>query len=77
MEHVTAAWRHYLNEPRPFDFLIAVLFNDGFPDVHSAYQIPLTFVRQFVRKKGNRDVLFAQGPVLTAPGVEDITVKLL
>ena len=29
---------HYLNEPRPFDFLIAVLFNDGFPGVHRAYR---------------------------------------
>jgi len=56
--------------------LLAVLFSDGFPAVHSAYRIPLSVVRQFVRKKGDRDVLFAQGPVLSAPGVEDITAKL-
>jgi hypothetical protein len=67
---------HYMNESRPFDFLIAVLFNDGFPAVHRAYQIPLSIVRQFIRKKRNRDVLLAQGPVLTAFGVEDITAKL-
>jgi hypothetical protein len=61
---------------RSSDFLVAVFFNDGFPAVHCTYQIPLSVVRQFVRKKSNRDVLFAQGPVLTAPGVEDITAKL-
>jgi hypothetical protein len=67
---------HNLNEQRPFDFLIAVIFNDSFPAVHCGYRIPLTVVRQFVRKKNNRDVLFAQGAVLTASGVEDITLKL-
>src|SRR5262249_43999322 len=66
----------YLSEPRPFDFLVAVLFSDGFPAVHRAYRIPLDVVRQFARKKGSRDVRFAQGPVLTAPGVEDITLML-
>lgn len=68
---------HYLNESRPFDVLVAVFFNDGFPAVHCAYTIPLSVVRQFVRKKSNRDVLVAQGPVLNALGVEDITAKLL
>src|SRR6266851_8479900 len=67
---------HYLNEERPFDFLVAVFFNDGFPSVHAAYKIPLSVVRQFVRRKGNRDVLIARGPVLVAPGVEDLTAKL-
>ena len=52
------------------------MFSDGFPGVHAAYQIPLSVVRQFARKKGKRDVLMAQGPVLTAPGVENITAKL-
>src|SRR5215470_1281353 len=64
---------HFLDEPRPFDFLIAVFFSDTFPSVHSAYKIPLPVVRQFVRKKNLRDVLIAKGAVLTAPGVEDIT----
>jgi hypothetical protein len=67
---------HHLNEPSPFDFLIAVLFNDNFPQIHAGYLIPLAVVRQFARKKSNRDVLIARGAVLTAPGVEDITEKL-
>lgn len=67
---------HHLHDGDPFDFLIAVMFSDDFPGVHSAYQIPLSVVRQFARKKGKRDVLMAQGPVLAAPGVENITAKL-
>jgi len=67
---------HHLHDGDPFDFLIAVLFSDGFPCVHAAYKIPLAAVRQFSRKKGKRDVLMAQGPVLTAPGVENITALL-
>jgi hypothetical protein len=53
-----------------------VLFNDGFPKVHAAYLIPLAVVRRFARKKNDRDVLLAQGAVLSAPGVKDITEKL-
>ncbi|SRR6266542_1603933 len=67
---------HYLHDGDPFDFLIAVLFSDGFPCAHAAYKIPLAVVRQFSRKKGKRDVLMARGPVLTAPGVENITAQL-
>ncbi len=68
---------HFLEEARPFDFLVAVFFSDAFPGVHSAYKIPLTVVREFVRKKkSGRDVLIATGAVLTAAGVEDITGAL-
>lgn len=67
---------HGLHDGEPFDFLIAVLFSDGFPACHAAYKIPIDVVRQFSRKKGKRDVLMAQGPVLSAPGVENITAKL-
>jgi hypothetical protein len=67
---------HHLDDGDPFDFLIAVVFSDGFPCAHAAYKIPLTVVRQFSRKKGKRDVLMARGPVLTALGVENITAQL-
>lgn len=67
---------HCLTDERPFDYLIAVFFSDGFPAAQCGYKIPLSIVRRFVRKKGNRDVLLAQGQVLSAPGVEDITSRL-
>ena len=67
---------HHLHDGDPFDFLIAVLFSDGFPVVEAAYMIPLPVVRQFARRKGKRDVLMAQGPLLSAPGVQNITNQL-
>ena len=65
-----------LHDGHPFDFLIAVFFGNDFPRVEVAYKIPLTVVRQYAKKKGKRDVLIAKGAVLTAPGVEDITMFL-
>jgi hypothetical protein len=66
-----------LHDGHPFDYLIAVFFGDAFPLVEAAYKIPVSVVRQFAKRKGKRDVLIANGPVLTAPGVEDIARSLL
>jgi hypothetical protein len=53
-----------------------VFFGDDFPHVEAAYKIPLSVVRQYAKKKGMRDVLIANGAVLSAPGVEDIASHL-
>jgi len=66
----------HLGKNDPFEFLIAVFFGDDFPNVHAAYKIPIEVVRKFVRKKGDRDVLIIRGPILVAPGVEDITSRM-
>jgi hypothetical protein len=64
---------HHLGDGDPFEFLIAVFFRDDFPNVLAAHKLPIEVVRQFARKKGLRDVLIMKGPILVAPGVEDIT----
>ncbi len=65
------------HDGHPFDYLIAVFFGDAFPLVEAAYKISVAVVRQFAKRNGKRDVLIANGPVLTAPGVEDIARSLL
>ena len=50
---------HHLHDGDPFDYLIAVLFDEGFPAVDAAYKIPLSVVRQFAREKDTRDLLLA------------------
>jgi hypothetical protein len=52
------------------------MFSHGFPAVEAADKIPLSVVRQFARRKGRRDVLMAQGPLLAASRVENITKQL-
>ena len=67
---------HHLRPSDPFEFLIAVFFREDFPRPFAVFKIPVAIVHQFVRKKGGRDVLIVKGPILNAPGVEDITSKV-
>lgn len=55
-------------EPRPFDFLIILLFGPGF-EVTGCWQIPIEVVRRYAKFRAhvNGHVLHARGVVLSDP----------
>jgi hypothetical protein len=64
---------HYLDEDRPFDQLIAVLFGDEFPEPLAVYRLPLALVKQAAQHRRHRRVLVLTPSILASEGVEDLT----